>query len=159
EQATSVLDEETAAPVELLSALDGAADLDAPPIPASLSQHLAIKPDAPVVGARPTATDGAVATPSGARTPTLSVVPAPAVTAVDVPLQAAGSEALVAAGAPLAAVVGAASVDRVASAPAVSPAAATEGGGKDPLWFLSQEPEPKGATQPTGTAVPPKAIL
>ena len=46
EQTTSVLQEEAVVPAELLPPADGIADLDAPPIPASLSQRLALAPDA-----------------------------------------------------------------------------------------------------------------
>jgi hypothetical protein len=49
--------------------------------------------------------------------------------------------------------------DRIDRAPVASAAAAPDGGQKDPLWFLSQEPEPKGVAQPAGATVPSNAIL
>jgi uncharacterized protein len=174
EQATSVLEDEAAAPV------DGAADLDAPPIPASLSQHLGITPDAhqpsskgtsidpggagaAAAEAMPPSADGASAMSPGAGPPTLAVVTAPAVTAVEVPqptMTWAPGAAPAPAFAPLApAAVGEAAADRIDAAPVASAGAAPERGQKDALWFLSQEPAPKGATQPAGAAVPPTAIL
>jgi cell pole-organizing protein PopZ len=135
EQATSVLDDDTAAPVD--PPVDGGADLDAPPVPASLSQHLATMLDARQD------LKGASADPSAPA----AARPAPQATSGlppgDTPAPAADTH-------------------RVDPAPAAPAAEMPQESQKDPLWFLGQEQAPKGpATAPkpildrTGAPPPP----
>jgi hypothetical protein len=178
EQVTSVLEEEPVPPAELLPAADvPAADLGAPPVPASLSERLAATPDAPqaavidpgeaaaaipvepLTAAQPTT----AATP--ARTPILTFVPVPAAAPVAVPEATIAADPVVAlapsvdaAAAGVAPSVVSAPVPLAAEvapveAPVAAPAAAPAPGQKDPLWFLSQPtgsppPEPKPARPP-----------
>jgi hypothetical protein len=172
EQVTSVLEEEIVAPAELLPAADApAADLDAPPVPASLSEQLAVTADArqPAAGTPgeaaaaiaaepPPAAETTTAAASPARTPILSLVPVPAAALLAAPETLAAADPVApapslapaagAGGAPStvpAPVPPAAEVAPV-EAPVAPPAAAPLAPGqKDPLWFLSQ---PTGSPPP-----------
>jgi hypothetical protein len=159
EQTTSVLQEEAVVPAELLPPADGIADLDTPPIPASLSQRLALAPDArqgaplglgeeaaPIAEDPPTAAAAAVVPQARGLSPTLVA------TAAAAPVAAPGPEDGSDPG-----VVPAPNGD---AAPAAAPGQSAEPatGQKDPLWFLSQEPGPQAA-RPTGTALPQNAPL
>jgi cell pole-organizing protein PopZ len=163
EQATSVLQEEAVAPPELLPRAGGSTDLDAPPIPASLSQALAGvsdaaqaagKADPPIaaVAPAPAGTPAAAPRPMAAQDPVVD--PAPPVPATPAgasvradPTAAAGGQV------PAVGPVAGPLVERASTeAPIVAPAGEPAPGQKDPLWFLSQgpgpPPEPKPARAP-----------
>jgi cell pole-organizing protein PopZ len=141
EQATSVLDDEIAVPAASHLLADDSADPDVPPLPASLSQHLAGTPDT-----RQASWKGISTNAGGPSAPDEDPLPAPIVTAVNV----------------------AQAVTALASGEAArleeSLDAAAEADQKDPLWFLSQEPELKGAAAAAKTildragAPPPPAM-
>jgi cell pole-organizing protein PopZ len=160
EQATSVLAEEPATPVELLPAANPSADLDMPPFPASLSQRLAAGPHAAPADAAPAAVDGAsVLVPppprTQVRTPTLAAAPSPAAALAGEPgPMAAGGEPIatpVPEGAPPSPDAAAQSNGPLPPATATAPVAApaAEPGRKDdPLWFLGQEAGARAAAPP-----------
>jgi cell pole-organizing protein PopZ len=171
EQTTSVLQEEAVTPAELLPPADAVADLDAPPVPASLFQRLAPAPDArrgapiglgedaaPIAGQTPAAEAAEpVAAPGPEGGPDSSgVVPA---TGGDAAPAAVPGRSV----APAAVLVEAPTEGHQgepgSSAASVAAAAGEPvAGQKDPLWFLSQEPGPQAA-QPAGAALPQKPLL
>ncbi|MFZ1104595.1 MAG: DUF2497 domain-containing protein [Hyphomicrobiaceae bacterium] len=158
EQTTSVLQEEAVMPAELLPPADGIADLDTPPIPASLSQRLALAPDArqgAQIGlgeeAAPMAEDppaAAAAVVPQARDLSLPPAPTPAPAPVAAPGPEGGSDP------------GVVPAPNGGMAPAAAPGQSADpaAGQKDPLWFLSQEPRPQAA-RPTGSGPPQNALL